>query len=152
MHVHFVCVGNTYRSRLAEALLNARELPGVRATSSGIRASENLNGPVSWQALRLLKNHGLIPHMSPHWTQTSAAVLAAADLVVFMEPACRQYCAEQYGFAGDCEVWDVPDAGYPFWDGRFDELEGDARSFAINEETFAMLRALVEDLARRLSA
>ena len=88
--------------------------------------------------------------MSPHWTQSDADVLARADLVVFIEEACREHCAGEYGFDARCEVWDVPDAHYPYWDGRFSELAGEARTTAITEETFAMLRALVDELAERL--
>jgi protein-tyrosine-phosphatase len=89
MNVHFVCVGNSYRSRLAEAVLNALAISGMRATSSGTHASDNENGPISWYGARLLKNHGLIPFMSPSWTQTTPSMLAAAGLVVFMADGCR---------------------------------------------------------------
>jgi len=153
VHVHFVCAGNAYRSRLAEALLNSHGLPGVRASSSGTVAAENLNGPVSWTALRLLKRHGLIAFMSPQWTQTAPELLAAADLVVFMEPAIHGYCVSAFGFAGGAfEVWDVPDVGDP----RFPEQQvatgDDLRLIAITEATFARLQHEVAALVERLIA
>ncbi|HLZ72000.1 MAG TPA: hypothetical protein VKV26_19010 [Dehalococcoidia bacterium] len=153
MHVHFVCMGNVYRSRLAEALLNSQRLVGVRASSSGIRAAENLNGPISWYALRLLKRGGLIPFMSPVWTQTTPDLLAAADLVMFMEAAVREACAASLLLPGGaCEVWDVPDVG----DTRFPEQQAasddERRIMAITEATFTRLQAEVAALGRRLAA
>jgi len=140
VEIHFVCAGNAYRSRLAEALLNSLGLPGVRATSSGTIAAENLNGPVSWTALRLLKRNQLIPFMSPRWTQTTPELLAAADLVVFMEPAIWAHCLAAFAFGGAFEVWDVPDVNDPrFPDQRVapgDEL----RLIAVTEATFARLQ------------
>lgn len=151
MHVHFVCAGNVYRSRLAEALLNRERLSGLHASSSGTIAAENLNGPVSWTALRLLKRSALIPFMSPSWTQTNPDLLAAADLVVFMEPAIHAHCVATFTFAGDAfEVWDVPDVGDP----RFPEQQvapgDDARLMAVTEATFARLQGEVAALVDRL--
>jgi protein-tyrosine-phosphatase len=151
VHVHFVCAGNVYRSRLAEALLNSHELPGVRASSSGIRAAENRNGPVSWTALRLLKRHGLIPFMSSHWTQTTPELLAAADLVVFLEPAIHATCVTAFAFAGGaCEVWDVPDVADPRFPEQQAEPGDETRLIAITEATFARLQREIAALAERL--
>lgn len=153
MNVHFVCAGNVYRSRLAEALLNSSCLPGVRASSSGTIAAENLNGPVSWTALRLLKRNGLISFMSPHWTQTTPQLLAAADLVVFMEPAIYQACAVEFAFAGGAfEVWDVPDVNDPRFPEQLVTPGDDTRIIAITEATFALLQREVSALVERLVA
>lgn len=151
MLVHFVCIGNTYRSRLAEALLNSHGLPDLRAASSGIRAAENLNGPVSWYALRLLKNAGLIPYMAPHWTQTTPEALAGCDLVVFMEEACLRFCETECHFARrSYEIWEVPDVNDP----RFPEQQappGDELAvMAITERTFRRLKAEVAALVERV--
>ncbi len=151
MQVHFVCAGNTYRSRLAEALLNSHALSGVRASSSGVRAAENLNGPVSWYALRLLKRNGLIPFMSPHWTQTTPELLANADLVVFLEPAIRDACVSAFAFAGGaCEIWDVPDVGDPRFPDQQAAPGDELRIMAITEATFGRLQREVAGLAERL--
>ncbi len=153
MPVHFVCAGNTYRSRLAEALLHGHALPALRASSSGIRSAWKLNGPVRWTALRLLKRDGLIPFMSPHWTQTTPELLMNADLVMFMEPAIHAACVSAFAFAGAaCEVWDVPDVGDP----RFPEQQAapgdEPRLIAITEAAFARPKREVAALAERLRA
>ncbi len=153
VQIQFVCVGNAYRSRLAEALLNSYGLRGVRARSCGIRAVENLNGPVSWYALRLLKRNKLIPFMSPTWTQTTPDLLAGSDLVVFMEPAIHAYCAASFAFAGAAhEVWNVPDVGDPRYPEQQAALDDEPRIMAITEATFARLQIEVAALAERLSA
>jgi protein-tyrosine-phosphatase len=38
MRVHFVCTGNLYRSRMAEAYLRSKAIPGLEVTSSGVLA------------------------------------------------------------------------------------------------------------------
>jgi protein-tyrosine-phosphatase len=153
MQIHFVCVGNVYRSRLAEALLNSRGLAGVRACSSGTHAAENLNGPVSWYALRLLKRNGLIPFMAPHWTQTTPELLAASDLIVFMERDIYAHCAAAFAFARTpYEVWDVPDVGDPRYPEQQAAPDDEPRIMAITETTFKRIAAEVDALVQRLTA
>jgi protein-tyrosine-phosphatase len=150
MNVHFVCVGNSYRSRLAEAVLNALAISGMRATSSGTHASDNENGPISWYGARLLKNHGLIPFMSPSWTQTTPSMLAAAGLVVFMADGCRRWCSEQLGHAGtDCEVWQVADLDEFEFSAPRTTPAGEQERIAATEATFALIERLVTDLVGR---
>lgn len=150
VHVHFVCAGNVYRSRLAEALLNSHCLPGLRVSSSGVRAAENLNGPISWTAMRLLKRAGLVPYMSPHWTQTTPALLAEAGLVIFLDPACNAACADTYGYAGAREVWDVPDVNDPRYPEQRVDSTDEPRLMQVTEQTFERLRREVDALAGRL--
>lgn len=42
--IHFVCRGNNFRSRLAEAYLNSKKLPGIKVISSGIEAEKMIAG------------------------------------------------------------------------------------------------------------
>ncbi len=59
MLILFVCMGNSYRSRLAEAYMNSLGLPGIVVGSAGVFAAENLNGPITKYAKDLIHEHGL---------------------------------------------------------------------------------------------
>src|SRR5579884_1222753 len=113
MHIHFVCRGNAYRSRLAEAYLRSQQLPGVIVSSSGIEAASHahtVNGPIAWVAQRIIQRNGLVPFMSFLPIQTTPELLNSADLVIFMEEAHEIYAREQFGYTGErFQVWHIPD-------------------------------------------
>ena len=108
--IHFVCTGNVYRSRLAEAYLNAKGLPHLVVSSSGIHAELRENGPISWYAMRILTHNQLIPFMSMTSQRTSATLLTQADLVVFMRPLHYEYARSMLHVEPSryC-AWDIPD-------------------------------------------
>lgn len=54
--VEFVCSGNTFRSRTAEAYLKSKGVAGIVVSSSGPTANLDLNGPISWWGQRIIKN------------------------------------------------------------------------------------------------
>jgi protein-tyrosine-phosphatase len=85
MIVHFVCRGNTFRSRLAEAYFNSLKLPGYLATSSGIEASRDLDGAICFYTKEIANEHGLADFLSEHWIQASKELLEKADIVVFID-------------------------------------------------------------------
>lgn len=85
MNIHFVCTGNTFRSRMAEAYLNSKNIPNIKATSSGIRAYKNLNGNIINYTKKLLRDLGILKYTSEKWTQTDKNILINADLVIFMK-------------------------------------------------------------------
>ena len=58
--IHFICTHNTFRSRVAEAYLNSKRLEDVKVSSSGVDATGNYDGAVSWFAQRLLIRQSLI--------------------------------------------------------------------------------------------
>jgi len=142
MIIHFVCLGNVYRSRLAEAYLNSKKIPNVTVISSGISASENNNRPISWLTQRLYEVYKLVPFQKSSWTQTSKVLLDSADLTIFFDNKYYQYCVENFGFnSNNFEIWEIADL-----DGKIKEhLE----KINITEESFRVIREKVDNLIER---
>ncbi|MCA9382458.1 hypothetical protein KC660_03570 [Candidatus Dojkabacteria bacterium] len=132
MHIHFVCSGNTYRSRIAETHLNSLKLPNTNASSSGINADKNINGPITWPALWLIKTYNLINFVAPSWKQTNAELLNNADFVIFMEDSVFNACKQKCGFRKNrFQVWNIPDL-----DMSIEDFEGDEYLFALYSMNF----------------
>jgi len=142
MIVHFVCLGNVYRSRLAETYLNSKKLANVTAISSGISASENNNRPISWLTQRLYEVYKLVPFQKPNWTQTSKPLLDLADLTIFFDNKYYQYCVDNFGYnSTNFEVWGIEDL-----DGSISEH---IEKIKKTEESFEMIRQKVDELIER---
>ena len=107
--IHFICVGNTFRSRLAEAYLRSKSLPGIVATSSGFHATQDRMGPITPYATRLARLHSFEEHLKPHWDQLSQERIDAADLQVIMYPPILEQIQASYRLSTPYEVWDIPD-------------------------------------------
>jgi len=139
MIVHFVCSGNTYRSRLAEAYLNSKLLKNIKIISSGINASENGNRPISWLTQRLYEVYKLVPFQKSNWTQTTKQLLDSADLTIFFDKKYHQYSIENFGFdSSNFELWEIQDL-----DGSIkDHMEKIRKT----EETFEVIRQKVDSL------
>jgi protein-tyrosine-phosphatase len=111
MIVHFVCVGNTYRSRLAEAYFASLDVPMWQAASSGVSAEKNLNGPICWYAIEILKENKIGQSvLEKGWTQTTRENLEKSDRAVFMHRECLDLCRQNIGFVPEhYDVWDIED-------------------------------------------
>lgn len=110
MKVHFVCTSNTFRSRLAEAYLKSKKLPNINASSSGVVALPNPNGPITWYAQKIIQEQGLIPFEKMLWTQTTKELLEVQDLVIFMEKSHYEHSVSEFKFKGEkFAIWDIED-------------------------------------------
>ena len=109
MIIHFICSGNTYRSRLAEAYLNSKKLDGIKAISSGINATELAIYPIRWYTEKLSEENNLEKFMAPSWQQTTSALLKDNDLVVFLSHDIYDNFINLKFKAPLFEVWDIPD-------------------------------------------
>jgi len=149
MHIHFVCSGNTFRSRLAEAYLKSKNIKGLMVTSSGVKAHENTNGPITWFGARLIKLHGLIPFMSDGWTRTTPKQLKDSDIVIFMDKEHHHHSQKELGFSGKrYEIWNIPDLGdLGFQDEPDDNAEGDLKLMRASEEIFQKIQHNVDTFA-----
>ncbi|MBI4066635.1 hypothetical protein HY411_02875 [Candidatus Gottesmanbacteria bacterium] len=152
MKIHFVCSGNTFRSRLAEAYMRSKNIRGVEVSSSGIKAHDNKNGPITWYAARLIKYHDLVPHMSFAWTKTALSHLKNADIVIFMDKAHHHHSQNELGFRGKrFKVWNIPDLedlGFDTETGG--DITEDAKRMAATEKIFDQIKKNVDALVKSL--
>ncbi len=119
--VLFVCVENTFRSVLSEALFNARPLTGWRAESAGVSPVSAINPVV----VPLLEEVGICLGPKVPRGVTAEMIARAARVVTFG-------CVDRYprGAEGKSEDWPV--------DGATNKM-------------MPQLRAIREDLAARVS-
>ena len=127
--VLFVCVENTFRSVLSEAIFNARAPPGWRAESAGVQAASAINPVV----VGLLKEIGIDIGPKRPRQVTPEIVARAARVVTF---GCLDRCP--IGAEGKAEDWPVPGATGKGWR----QLQ------AIRDD----LRGRIEELISRLLA
>lgn len=112
MTVHFICTGNIYRSRLAEAYCASKCVPGLRVSSSGIGTTLNRGATIAPYAARMLQEHGLEHFAAPTFRQTTPELVGASDVLVFMEREHLRFCQDWIEHPRQAvEVWDVPDVG-----------------------------------------
>jgi protein-tyrosine-phosphatase len=155
MQIHFVCSGNVYRSRLAEAYCKYRlatlSAAEIKVSSSGIMADEHRlkNGPIAWYAMRLLKRQQLIPFMAWDSQQTTQKLLNEVDLLICMRQEHLDFC-QQIGYQGKFAVWEVPDLNeVPEFiddDGSRPTLKVDANHIQLSEQTYQLITQKVDRL------
>ena len=97
----FVCVENTFRSVLSEAMFNARTPRGWRAESAGVSAAERINPVV----VDLLQEIGIALGPKVPRLVTPAMVSDADRVITF---GCLDRCPA--GARGKGEDWPLPGA------------------------------------------
>ncbi|MGA2911088.1 MAG: hypothetical protein ABSE17_00405 [Candidatus Levyibacteriota bacterium] len=146
MTIHFVCKGNTFRSRLAEAYLNSKQIPNLKVISSGTEADVNKCGPITWYAQRLIQQDKLVPFEKPTWKQTTKILLEEGDLTVFMHRNIYDFCVEHFGFnSKNFQIWEIADT-----DAHFETVQEEAQKVTITEKIYAEIKKKVDELVRNL--
>ncbi|HYM65417.1 MAG TPA: hypothetical protein VES68_02950 [Candidatus Sulfotelmatobacter sp.] len=139
MIIHFVCRGNTYRSRLAETYLNSKKLPNIKAISSGIGADHNISGPISWYAQRIIQNEHLVSFEKPAWQKTTQELLNQGNFTVFMNSDIYDFCTSNFSFKNEnFETWDIKDLDL--------HQNTEEERIKISEKTFEEIKKRVDDL------
>jgi protein-tyrosine-phosphatase len=153
-HIHFVCTGNAYRSRLAEAYLKSLNLKRVKASSSGIEASKHENGPISWYAERIAAHQGLLKHVSKTKKDTRKKHLNQADLVIFLHPDNFEMFRKNFGdfTLKEYEIWDIPDLHHLGFRGIANNQKEENKLIAATEKTFMQIKAKINKLAEKLQS
>lgn len=142
MIIHFICVGNIYRSRLAETYFNSKKLTNVKAISSGTNATICGNRPVSWYAQRLIDKNGIMEFEKPFWTKTNKEILNSADCTIFFSKDYFDFCVKNYGFnSNKFEIWELKDID--------PSNSSDIELIKITENTFESIKQKIDDLIER---
>jgi protein-tyrosine-phosphatase len=148
MRIHFICTGNIYRSRLAEAYCTFRCTAGTHVSSSGIGAGKNGDAPISPYAADVLNRFDLGSFASARWQRTTEDLVRASDVLVFMESEHLRFCENWIESDRQrVEVWEVEDVG-PIPESEIAEKV--ERTFGvIRQRTDTLLEALGLDSGRR---
>jgi len=143
--IHFVCTGNIYRSRLAEAYLNSKNIPNIQVSSSGIEAGESSDESITTYAAEILQANKLTSFMSPSWQKTTKEHLENADLVIFMTQYHYDYCVQQFSFVFKYfQIWNVVD--------MTPEIQARGLDFTMETatNTFNLIKSKVDQLENSL--
>ena len=146
MTVHFICKGNTFRSRLAETYLNSKQIPNLKAISSGIEAELNDCGPVTWYAQRLIHDGDLIPFEKPTWEQTTKLLLEEGDLTIFMHQNIYDFCVKHFDFNGkNFQIWEISDIRIHLL-----TFEEEVEKMQVTEKIFTEIKQRIDKLIKNL--
>lgn len=151
MEVHFVCKGNLYRGRLAQAYLQSKQVPGITVTSSGTEANKHKGviGPISWEAMRLIKNYDLVPFMKHFSEETIEQMLSQANLVIFFEKEIYEAVKLRFPVLKmNYQLWEIPDIILPDYT---PSIKDNVRRLEISERTFIVIKQKVDELVVQLS-
>jgi len=151
MKIHFVCTGNIYRSRLAEAYLRSKQIPNLLVSSSGTRSSIQLKGPITWYAQRILQRNMLTTFMSYSWKDTEYQVLRDSDYVIFMSKENYEFCkSKNYPMGNKHLVWELPDFDEISLSGKSLDKKVEIKIIGDSEETFINIKKKVDQLVQDL--
>jgi len=153
MLIHFVCTGNSYRSRLAGTYLNSKQIPNIKAQSSGTMANRNMEGVISWEAQRIIQNNNLTQYESHMWRETTKKLLDSADLVVFMQKGHYDYCKEKLGFLKtNFRIFDIKDIGDDGYSDAYISLENDIEKIKLTEKIYGDIQKKVDKLIKEITS
>lgn len=148
MNILFVCRGNAFRSIIAEALLNSRQVPGLEVCSAGTVATEyyEVNKPHNSAIQKLLANRGLAAFTKQTFgTQLTQAVIDRADKVILMNDIVyREINAQSLVLPPDTQTWDVIDIGEK---GRVATTQQERDAFV--EKAYEEIKVKVDRLAEQ---
>jgi protein-tyrosine-phosphatase len=147
MLVHFICRGNTFRSRLAEAYLNSLKLSKIKAISSGtvakLHSESNKNNFNITQDV--LTEHGIEKYNKDSWDQLTTERLRQGDVVIFLNVGVKEECEELFGLPDEYIVWGIKD---------FDEVSPIPRTkdeiYKYTNNTYDLVKNAVDNLINNL--
>ena len=149
--IHFVCRGNTYRSRLAAAYFAELVDGCFKVTSSGIRAYMAPTKTSEKYTKAVAKTHKLTHGIAGPKTFTTNALLSGADVIVFMNKDVYDDACKEYEFdVRKALVWHVRDMDPAVKQRKTAEHDEKALD-AIAEQTFRGIQRHCRDLKHYLT-
>lgn len=143
MNIYIICTGNTCRSPMAEAILQARKIQGVEVRSAGIHAFDGV--PIAEYAEKMLNDRG-IPH-----TKASSAVtkddIEWADLILTMTEMHKRTLIDMFPDNRE-KIHTLK--GFLVQDGSADVHDPFGGTLQTYEKTFDELSHLMEIFERKL--
>ena len=152
MHIHFICTGNVFRSRLAEAYLRSLKHPKIsKVSSSGIQASHNKWGPITWYAARIINNYNLHSFVTHTWSETTDDQIRNADVIIFIDKSHFDHVAKKHNLENKTyEIWNIPDLGeFGFTKDKI-SFTDDNKRMRLAEEIFKEIQKKVNSLLKKL--
>jgi hypothetical protein len=110
-------------------------------SSSGVAAALNGSVPIASYATRILAERGLERFAAPSWQQTTAGLVRASDVQVFLERGHYRFCEPWIDPNRQAvEIWDIQDV-------RPADAAGIMRQV---EQTFELIRQRTDKLLATL--
>lgn len=108
-HIHFICTGNYYRSRLAEAVCKKTN-KNIEFSSSGVETEKNVFGDNVWPTIWLSQKHDFGKFLKNTYTQTASEKLESVTKIIFMTEQNLLKFKQIFGEPlVEYEVWNIDD-------------------------------------------
>ncbi len=143
MNIYFVCTGNTCRSPMAEALLQAKIQEELQVRSAGIYAMTG--GDISQNAKQVIRDAGI--EYSHYSRQVSETDIRWANLVLTMTSAHKQLLMQAFPFAAD-KIFTLKEYVRPY--GSLDVSDPFGGDVYTYRQTFQELSLLTNDLLNKI--
>lgn len=148
--IHFVCLGNAFRSRLAEAYAKSLELDGFEFSSSGI-AAHLFEQRLPKHAEIPARKHQILSRMSSGQHQTTNEILEEQDLIIFMKPDVLKEANKLFKVDERKVIeWNVDDLWQAMAKKRLKDPDTE-RALRLSFELFDKIKAHVDALADDIS-
>lgn len=142
--IHFVCSGNVFRSRLAEAYMRRAVGDSYIVSSSGVNADRWPIDYVSPWAHRISHRDKISNYLSSVRKISSQADFDENDIIIFMHPRVLNDARAKFTLNEDkCLVWDVKDR--EDWRGKLTIRQKEDRTARLIKRR---TKRLIDDISR----